>query len=176
MEPSRPDFLLILRTLSAHNVEFIIVGGVCGVLHGAPISTFDLDLVHSRTQENVERLLKALKELETRYRDLAGRTIRPTREKLSSAGHQLLLTRCGPLDLLGEIGQHRDYNALIPNTVTIEMSDGLRVRVLTLEALIREKEDLSVTAPAEQPPRRPTPAEQLPRRPAPAGYAVSFTD
>lgn len=57
MEPSRPDFLMILRALSTHDVRFIIVGGVCGVLHGAPISTFDLDLVHSRTPENVKATL-----------------------------------------------------------------------------------------------------------------------
>lgn len=45
-----------------------------------------------------------------------GRVIRPARAKLSSAGHQLLMAKCGPLDLLGEISQHRDYDALIPNT------------------------------------------------------------
>jgi hypothetical protein len=142
MEPSRPDFLLILRTLSAHDVEFIIVGGVCCVLHGAPISTFDLDLVHSRAPDNVERLLTALKELDTRYRDPGRRLIRPGKAHLSSPGHQLLMTKGGPLDLLGEIGDHRDYNQLLPNTVTIQVSPGLRVRVLTLEALIEEKEEM----------------------------------
>jgi len=141
METSRPDFLLILRTLSKHDVEFIIVGGVCGVLHGAPISTFDLDLVHSRSPDNVERLLNALEDLDTRYRDPAGRVIRPTKGNLSSTGHQLLVTIGGPLDLLGEIGRHRGYIELLPNTVTMEVCRGLRVRVLTLDALIREKEE-----------------------------------
>ena len=137
MEKSRPDFLLILRTLSKHDVKFIIVGGVCGVLHGAPISTFDLDLVHSRAPDNVEHLLDA------RYRDPAGRLIRPKKAHLSSAGHQLLMTKGGPLDLLGEIGSHRDYDQLLPDTITIELSARVRVQVLTLEALIREKEELA---------------------------------
>jgi hypothetical protein len=143
MEPSRPDFLLILRTLSAHDVEFIIVGGVCGVLHGAPISTFDLDLVHSRAPENVERLLTALKELDARYRDPGRRLIRPGKAQLSSPGHQLLLTKGGPLDLLGEIGSQRGYKQLLTDTVTIEVSPDLQVRVLTLEALIKEKEGMA---------------------------------
>jgi hypothetical protein len=143
MEPSRPDFLLILRTLSAHDVDFIIVGGVCGVLHGAPISTFDLDLVHSRMPENVKRLLAALKELDTRYRDPGRRLIRPGKAQLLSPGHQLLMTRGGPLDLLGEIGSHRGYDQLLPDTVTIEVSPNLRVRVLTLETLIKEKEQMT---------------------------------
>jgi hypothetical protein len=143
MEKSRPDFLFILRTLSAHDVDFIIVGGVCGVLHGAPISTFDLDLVHSRAPDNVERLLTALKEMDTRYRDPGRRLIRPGKANLSSPGHQLLITRGGPLDLLGEIGSHRGYNQLLPDTATIEVSPNLRVRVLTLEALIKEKEQMA---------------------------------
>jgi len=53
------------------------------------------------------------------------------------------MTRGGPLDLLGEIGRHRDYSKLLPNTVTIEVSRDLRVRALTLEALIREKEEMA---------------------------------
>jgi len=41
-------------------VDFIIVGGVSAVLQGAPVTTFDLDLVHSREAENITRLLSAL--------------------------------------------------------------------------------------------------------------------
>jgi hypothetical protein len=41
-------FLDILRVLSRHRVEFILVGGVAAILEGAPVSTFDLDImVHS---------------------------------------------------------------------------------------------------------------------------------
>ena len=140
MEPSPPDLLLILRSLSRHGVEFIVVGGVCGVLHGAPVATFDLDLVHSREPGNVGRLLAALKELDARHRDPGGRTIRPTEALLLSPGHQLLMTRHGPLDLLGEIGRHHGYPELLPDTVTVVVSKDLRVRTLTLAALIREKE------------------------------------
>jgi hypothetical protein len=143
MEQSRPDFLLILRTLARHDVDFIIVGGVCGVLHGAPVTTFDLDLVHSRAPKNVARLLIVLGELDARYRNPAGRLIRPAGANLSSPGHHLLMTRGGPLDLLGEIGRHRGYGELLQDTVRIAVSEDLRVRALTLKALIREKEDLA---------------------------------
>jgi hypothetical protein len=34
----------INRVLVAHEVEFIVVGGVAAVLQGAPITTQDLDL------------------------------------------------------------------------------------------------------------------------------------
>jgi hypothetical protein len=35
----------------------VVIGGMAGVLHGAPIATKDLDIVHRRTPENVGRLL-----------------------------------------------------------------------------------------------------------------------
>lgn len=44
MQNTTSDFLEILRTLSEYKVDFIVVGGVCAVLHGAPMTTFDLPL------------------------------------------------------------------------------------------------------------------------------------
>ena len=140
MQPSCTDLLPTLHVLSKHGVDFIVVGGVCGALHGSTLPTLDLDVVHSREPENVARLLAALKELDARYRDPGGRIIRPTESHLKSPGHQLLMTKHGPLDVLGEIGRHHDYQALLPDTVTAVVSKDLRVRTLSLEALIREKE------------------------------------
>jgi hypothetical protein len=106
----KPDFLAILRTLREHGVDFIIVGGVAGVLHGAPLSTFDLDVVHSREPCNLERLLKALGALDARYRTHGDTSLKPGRSHLASTGHQLLMTKAGPLDLLGIIGKGHGYD------------------------------------------------------------------
>jgi hypothetical protein len=75
-------FLDILQVLVHHRVEFIVIGGVAAILEGAPVSTFDLDIMQQRSTENHERLLKALGELNARYRDPAGRHIVPDRAKL----------------------------------------------------------------------------------------------
>jgi len=37
------SFREILRVPSQHEVEFIVVGGVAAVIHGAPTAAFDLD-------------------------------------------------------------------------------------------------------------------------------------
>jgi len=42
----------MLRVLRGHQVDFIVVGGVAAVLQGAPVSTFDVDVVHSREEGN----------------------------------------------------------------------------------------------------------------------------
>jgi predicted nucleotidyltransferase len=138
---TKTDFLEVLRVLIAHEINFIVVGGVCAVLQGAPVTTFDLDLVHSRESANVERLLRALDSLEAIYRAQPERRIKPSAAHLSSPGHQLLLTRFGPLDLLGMIGAGHGYDELLAQTVEMKVGGELRIRVLDLKALIQIKEE-----------------------------------
>jgi len=121
-------------------VEFIVVGGVGAVLQGAPITTFDLDIVHSRSPDNLHRLEGALDALNARYRDLAGRIIRPRAVDLDTPGHHLLLTDFGALDLLGAIGSGRSFGDLLSHADELELG-GMRVRVLDLETLIQVKEE-----------------------------------
>ena len=135
-----PDFLKILQILAKHEIDFIVVGGVCAVLHGAPVSTFDLDLVHSRSSDNLDRLISALRELDAYYRGRGDQRLRPKLSHLSSPGHQLLMTRFGPLDLLGTIGTAYSYDDLLEDTVELLVS-GLKLRLLNLERLIEVKEE-----------------------------------
>ncbi len=136
-----PDFFALLRTLAGHRVDFIIVGGVSAVLHGAPLTTFDLDVVHSRTSENIARLLAALRDLDAYYRGRENQRLKPGADHLASPGYQLLMTRLGPLDLLGTIGADHDYEDLSNHTVQYEVS-GLLLCVLDLETLVKVKEEV----------------------------------
>lgn len=135
-----PRFKDALEVLARHDVELIVVGGVAAVIGGAPIATFDLDVVHARHARNLARLQAALDELEARYRDPAGRRLRPDARALAGTGHHLLLTRCGPVDLLGAIGRGRGYEDLLPDAVAVDLG-GVTVHVLGLAALIRTKEE-----------------------------------
>jgi hypothetical protein len=129
----------MIRILRKHQVDCIIVGGVCGTMHGAPLSTFDLDLVHSRTPENTERLKAALTELQAFYR-FHPKRIEPKAEHLQSDGHHLFTTTLGSLDALGTIDDNLGYEELLPDSVEAELEAGLVVRILTLEKLIEIKE------------------------------------
>jgi hypothetical protein len=135
------DFERLLRTLVEHRVEFVVVGGVSAALQGAPILTLDLDIVHRRDPGNIERLLKALRSMEASYRDAGTRHILPDHTHLESAGHQLLMTTGGPLDVLGTIGSGRSYDDLLPLSRKIAVGD-FKIRVLSLEALIEVKEEI----------------------------------
>jgi predicted nucleotidyltransferase len=51
------------------------------------------------------------------------------------------MTRFGPLDLLGTIGKGDDYTRLLEETLELEIGEGLKVRVLSLEGIVRTKEE-----------------------------------
>jgi hypothetical protein len=77
-------------------------------------------------------LIGALADLDARYRDLTGRVLRPETRALEGEGHHLLLTRCGPLDVLGRIGTG-GYQELLAESVTRSLG-GITIHVLGLEA------------------------------------------
>lgn len=137
--PGAADFTTILSALRSHDVDFIVIGGVSAVMHGAPISTFDLDIIHDRAAENVDRLLSALSELKAYYRGRSGQRIQPQRDQLSGFGHQLLMTDAGPLDVLGALGDVV-YEDLLPDTTEFNLEGIPQLRVLNLDRLIQLKE------------------------------------
>jgi hypothetical protein len=60
------DAGVILRVLSEHNVEYVVIGGLAVQAHGHPRTTQDLDLVPAPGRENLERLRAALTALGAR--------------------------------------------------------------------------------------------------------------
>jgi hypothetical protein len=137
--PSVVDPEALLSELAQGGVEFIVVGGAAALLQAAPISTQDLDIVHRRTPENVERLLCVLERLDAFFRyDLANRRLKPTAEMLLGHGQLNLSTTLGPLDPLCELGDGEGYDELLAHTIVVG-DGGLALRVLDLETLIAVK-------------------------------------
>jgi hypothetical protein len=121
--------------LAAAGVEFIVVGGAAAVLHGAPVTTEDLDIVHRRTPKNVSRLKKLLHELDAHVRELANRRLVPQESALLGEGHVLLSTRLGPLDCLGTLIDGRGFEELLSHSESLE-DEGAEFRVVDLSTLI----------------------------------------
>ena len=53
-----------------------------------------------------------------------------------------MMTRFGPLDLLGTIGRDHDYAELLPSAALLRLGDERQMRVLNLERLIQTKEEV----------------------------------
>ena len=141
MNPDAPDFGLALRALAGNGVEFIVVGGVAAVLQGAPIVTMDIDIVHRRSADNVQRLLSVLVSLDAVSRAHLPRRIVPDASHLSTPGHLLLSTKAGPLDVLGSIGHGRSFDELAPHANRMRLGPDLEVLVLDLATLIDVKQE-----------------------------------
>jgi predicted nucleotidyltransferase len=118
----------ILQILCTHRVEFIIVGGAAAQLQGAPISTFDLDILYARSEENIERLQAALAEMEAEFRgDIADRHLKPNASHLRSSGHKLLKTRLGQLDVLATIEDTTTYDDVLADVERLDLG-GMKCR------------------------------------------------
>lgn len=136
-----PSLDSLLAVLAESDVEFIVVGMLAAVAQGAPITTHDIDIVHRRTPDNVAKLIDVLvHRLDARYRGHYKHVLRPTAEILMEPGHSLLQTSMGPLDVLGAIEGGRDYDALLPRAIRIELS-GHPLHVLNLPTLIELKRE-----------------------------------
>jgi predicted nucleotidyltransferase len=133
-------FLRIFEALARHDVRFVIVGGMSAVLHRVPVVTEDVDIVHDRSADNVERLVRALGDLDAVYRG-DPRRIRPGTSHLVGSGHHLLEIGRVHFDVLGTIDEGLVYSDLLPHSVVMEVA-GRDVRVLSLEKLIEIKRKL----------------------------------
>ncbi len=137
-----PDFFVILEELTERRVDFIVVGGVAAVLQGAPVATFDLDLVYSRQRGNLDRLVCALCVLDAYYRERPDERVTPSVSHLAGPRHHLLMTRAGPLDLLGAVSGGRGYEDLLRHAVEMRVSREVCVKVLDLPMLITLKKEM----------------------------------
>ena len=91
----------LLAHLTAHGVDFVVVGGIAAVLHGAERNTFDLDVCAGPDEGNLEALGRALLELTARLRGVEEDVpFVPDGRSLRKLQIITLTTSLGPLDVL----------------------------------------------------------------------------
>ena len=98
------DLAQVIPPLVRAKVDFILIGGMAGILHGSARVTFDVDLVYLRTPENIERLAGALATQAPKLRDApANLPFQWDAKTIQSGLNFTLTTNIGDLDLFGEI-------------------------------------------------------------------------
>lgn len=133
------DFAKLLAALHRSSVEFIIVGGFAGTLHGSSIPTRDLDVVYSRDPANLARVASALAPFSPYLRGAPpGLPFRWDAETLARGLNFTLTTELGAIDLLGDIAGGGGFSALRPHAERVTIF-GTECLCLRLEKLIEVK-------------------------------------
>jgi hypothetical protein len=137
LEPDR-----ILTALVKRQVEFVVIGAVAAIAQGGPLITQGLDITPAREPGNLDRLARALKDLDARLRlpdDSSGIEFPIEPRFLGSVGSWTLKTPSGDLDLLFVPSGTAGYEDLKRSAVSVELW-GQEVLVASLADIIRMKE------------------------------------
>jgi predicted nucleotidyltransferase len=129
-----------LTVLNEYGVRFVVIGGIAAAVHGSPMLTSDLDVCYARDDANLRALAKALVALNARLRDaLAELPFQLDEMTLRHGDHFTFVTDAGDLDVLATPAGTAGYDELASDASAIELGESLRVRIASLDLLIRMK-------------------------------------
>jgi hypothetical protein len=114
----------ILKVLAAHQVDYIMIGGLAAAVHGSDLVTGDLDITPATGNENLARLSHALDELDARIRadDVPdGIPFAHDAKSLARGSVWNLVTNAGDLDLAMMPSGTQGYDDLRRDAIAIEI-------------------------------------------------------
>ena len=132
----------IAEVLSAHGVEFIVVGGQAELLMGSPRVTYDIDLCYRRTKDNLRRLAAALREIKPTLRNApADLPFIIDEQSLALGSNFTFDTSVGPLDFLGYLEPLGGFEVIAGRASTVRLAQ-VEVKVIHIDDLIAIKQHL----------------------------------
>lgn len=139
----RSDFFNLLERLVSTGVDFVIVGGFAGVVHGCTFVTQDIDICCNFAPANLLRLQKALSGLHPVRRMTHSRKKLVLTEKTCGQFKNLYLdTDIGQMDCVSFVEGLGKYEKVKESSVLVEV-EGIQVRVLSIDDLIRAKKAMN---------------------------------
>jgi hypothetical protein len=129
----------LLELLDRHAVDFIVIGGIAGIVHGSAHPTFDFDVVYARDEQNLERMAAALAELGVTLRGApADLPFQIDARTLAAGCNFTFVSEYGSFDILGDAAGMRSYEAMRADSKK-ETLWGVPARVASIDDLIRMK-------------------------------------
>lgn len=133
----------LLKVLLENEIDFVLIGGFAGVVHGSTQVTRDLDICALVTPAQVEKLRLALRDLHPRHR--MNPNFKPSfltePKDLTNLQNIYLETDLGVLDIIGQVTEVGNFEQVKKNSVEIDLF-GRKCRVISVEALIKAKEKM----------------------------------
>ena len=131
----------LLELLLKNNIDFVLVGGYAGVVHGASQVTKDLDICCVFNSQNLQKLRDALVNVHPKHRMTVDHKLSffDHPKETNGINNIYLETDLGVLDILGEVVGAGDYNSIKSRAIEISYL-GHKCKVLAIEDLIKVKE------------------------------------
>lgn len=132
----------IVTVLARHGVQYVLIGALAARLQGFPRVTADADITPRRDQENLERLARALRELDARvYTESVpeGLSFDCSASTLERAEMWNLVTSAGRLDVAFQPSGTGGYADLARGAVRFEVF-GVELQAARLEDILRSKQ------------------------------------
>jgi hypothetical protein len=129
----------LVEMLDRHAVDFIVVGGIAGIIHGSAHPTYDFDVLYARDKKNLERMAAALRDLNVTLANApADLPFQIDARTLAAGCNFTFESDLGRFDILGHADGMRDYETMRAKAVTEELW-GFPVRAASIDDLIRMK-------------------------------------
>jgi hypothetical protein len=139
----KDDFLSLLGRLAREGIDFVIVGGFAGTVHGQTLVTQDIDICLDFSPSNLLALQKAISDLHPFHRMTPKQKKLELTEKNCGQFKNLYLdTNIGRLDCLSNIMGIGNYRKVKEASEVVE-TGGIRLRVLNIDALIESKKAMN---------------------------------
>jgi hypothetical protein len=107
------DPVPLIEALARGEVDFVVIGGVAGGMHGSSYGTYDLDIAYARNPGNLQRLVAVLAELGATLRGAPpGLPFQLDAKTLANGSHFTFSTRFGSLDILSDPDGAPKYDEL----------------------------------------------------------------
>jgi predicted nucleotidyltransferase len=130
----------LLQRLIDSKINFVLIGGYAGVVHGSTMVTRDLDICALITPEQIEKLRACLKEFHPTHRMTPKRlSFLDFPEDTKNVKNIYLETDLGVLDVISEVTGVGDFSRLSSQAIEIALY-GRKCKVISVEDLIQAKE------------------------------------
>jgi predicted nucleotidyltransferase len=127
---AQPELALLAKALNECGLEAILIGNMAAALHGAPVSTIDIDLFFRKTPRNLQKLKKVAEMLEA----VILRPYYPV-----SALFRLQRDRDGlQIDFMGHIDGVASYQEVLGRAGKYQIG-GQKLLAASLDDIIRSK-------------------------------------
>ncbi len=127
---ARPVLVEVARLLNELEIDAVLIGNAAAALHGAPVTTVDLDFMFRKTPRNLAKL----KKLAERLRAVVMRPYYPASGLFRVVRDDDLLQ----VDFMATIHGIRSFNSLRSRAQPVDF-DGMLLLVAHLDDIIRSK-------------------------------------